>query len=281
MILTNHSGLHPLVLKAAETFIQQPKPDAIRVTELMNPPIIKNLMMKHWDVISQDVAELAWSMYGTSVHRMFEKLTLPGMIQGLKMESKKFGCSISGTLDVLDFNTMEIMDFKTTSVWKIVYGDYDHFIKQLNLYKLLASQYGIDIKKLTNTLILKDWKSRDAKHDNGKYPKSPIVSFHAPVYTIPQIENYVQQRINAYKTEPWKVCEAEDRWEHITYAVMKEGGKRAVSTHDNKADADKACAAHKSDNVKVVRRGGTPLRCLEYCPVRGYCPFGKTLNADS
>ena len=282
MILTNLHNLHPLVLKGAETFLQRPRPESMRVTEMKNPSIIKKLMMEHWDRLTQDISDLAWSMYGTSVHRMFEKLSLPGMVQGLRMETKKFGLPITGTLDVLDFNTQEIMDFKTTSVWKIVYGDYDDFIKQLNLYMYLAAGYGIKVTKLSNTLILKDWKSRDAKQDQGgKYPKSPIVSFNSPVYTLGQMESYIKTRLKAHETEQDKVCSAEDRWERVSYAVMRPGQKRAVSTHDNQQDADIACAAHYDKTVTVVKRGGNPLRCLEYCPVRGYCPFGKILDIKS
>jgi hypothetical protein len=163
MILTNNLNLHPVILQACGAILQTPKEDRLRVSELLNPPIIKHLMIKHADEISQDISELAWSIFGTATHSLFEKLHRPGMIQDFKMEATLDGQKISGTLDLLDFTTKEILDFKTTTVWKVVYGDYDHFMKQLNIYRWMASKYGIQIDKLTNILILKDWKSRDAR----------------------------------------------------------------------------------------------------------------------
>ena len=280
MRLTNNLRLHPIILQASEESIQRPTLDAIRVTELLNPPIIKNLMVKHFDDIEQDVSELAWSMFGTSVHGMFEKLHRPGMAQGLGMEATIDGQKIKGTLDLLDFVAKEIIDFKTTTVWKIVYGDYDHFIKQLNLYRWLLAQYGIMVDKLTNILILKDWKSRDAKNSTGNYPKSPIINYSAKVVPLEQVQKYIEGRLNIYKTQPFTICSAEDRWEKVTYAVMQAGKKRAITNGvKNSYEEAKQFMLTQKGDLTIEKRGGNPLRCLEYCPVKNFCPFGKKLVA--
>ena len=285
MILTNQLNLHPIILQACEKNIQKPTVDAIRCTELLNPPLIKNLMLKFWDSLQQDVSELAWSIFGTATHSLFEKLHRPGMLQGFGMEATLLDQKIRGTLDLLDFKTKEILDFKSTSVWKIVYGDYEHFIQQLNIYKWLAAQYGIKIDKLTNILLLKDWRSRDAKASTGNYPKSPIVSYNAPVWPLEQTQKFIEERVKVYKTQPWTVCTTEERWEKITYAVMQKGKKRALTNgvKNTIAEAQAFLTSQRLPDLTIEKRGGTPLRCLEYCPVKDYCPFGKTLknNVDN
>lgn len=281
MQLSNELGLHALILKAAEVILQKPNIESIRTTELINPPIIKNLALKYWDEIVQDISELAWSMSGTSVHKMFEKLRLPGIIQDFGMEATIMGQRITGTLDILDFIAKEILDFKNTSVWKVVYKDYEHFTAQLNIYRRLASEYGIKIDKLSNILILKDWKARDAKNSTGNYPASSIFNLTIPVWSMEQTQKYIEDRINIYRTQPFTICTPKERWEHETFAVMSKGKKKAITggVKDTYDEAEQFMISCKQPDSYIEKRGGTPLRCLEYCLVNKFCPYGKTLLA--
>ena len=281
MLLTNNLNLHPIILKAMEVNIQKPNPYYIRCTELLSPPLIKSLMIKHWDEIQQDISELAWSTFGTATHSLFERLHLPGMIQALGMEATLSGQKIKGTLDVLDFKTKEILDFKTSSVWKVVYKDYEKFEQQLNIYRWMALHYNIKIDKLTAILILKDWRSRDAKSSTGNYPQSPIMNFNAPVWPLEQTQKFIEERIKVYQMQPLTVCTPAERWEKVTYAVMQLGKKRALvnGVKNSYEEAKQYMVNQIVPNLTIEKRGGTPLRCLEYCPVKDYCAFGKKLVA--
>ena len=65
-------------------------------------------------------------------------------------------------------------------------------------------------------------------------------------------------------------CTPEQRWQQPDiWAVRTPGRKSAVKLHDTPA----AAYAHAAElkNGYVEQRPGAPIRCLNYCPVAGFC----------
>ena len=68
MILTNIHNLPSGIFNAVVDSIQRPQPDVLRVTELINPPLCKQLALESWDTITADCSEFLWSLLGTGIH---------------------------------------------------------------------------------------------------------------------------------------------------------------------------------------------------------------------
>jgi hypothetical protein len=62
---------------------------------------------------------------------------------------------------------------------------------------------------------------------------------------------------------------------------MEHGKKRAITNgvKNTFAEAQQMQQTCGLKNTYIDKRGGNPLRCLEYCPVKQFCPFGKTVVA--
>ena len=78
------------------------------------------------------------------------------------------------------------------------------------------------------------------------------------------------------------VCTARDKWEReTTYAVKKEGAKRAVKVYETLAEAEAHVNEKPSDNLSIETRKGEAVRCLSYCPARSFCnEAGKMEKQD-
>jgi hypothetical protein len=67
------------------------------------------------------------------------------------------------------------------------------------------------------------------------------------------------------------LCTEEEMWEKkTTYAVMKNGGKRAKKVFDVKEDAIEFLSQQK-DVHYVETREGERTRCAKFCQVSEYC----------
>lgn len=68
-------------------------------------------------------------------------------------------------------------------------------------------------------------------------------------------------------------CAAKERWEKpSTYAVKKEGNKRATKVLDTFEEAEKI-AGDKGKDFIVEVRPGESTRCMDYCSCCEFCNF--------
>jgi len=56
--------------------VQKPDPNILRVTELINPPLIKHLTLKYWDELRPLASEFLWSLLGSAMNSEFQKIFL-------------------------------------------------------------------------------------------------------------------------------------------------------------------------------------------------------------
>ena len=224
MKLSNVYNLPEAMVNAMSNF-QKPRKDVLRVTEGVGSPKQKELRIKHWDEIEEDVSERLWALLGNAVHYILEK---GAPIDGFGEERLKAvidGMTISGQSDL--FHNGIVEDYKTTSVNSYTFGIKPDWIAQLNVYRWLWYKAGFKVKALKIHCILRDWIKSKAMLDSD-YPQIPFVTIDIPMWTIEETEKYIKGRVVLHRLPKAPPCTDEEKWTRpTTYAVMEKGGKRA------------------------------------------------------
>lgn len=266
----------------------------LSVTEMMSSPRIVQLKRKHWDSLTEDAAEMVWSIFGTAIHNLLEHGKDDHHIIEERVFATVDGYVISGAIDLQEVydDGIVLSDYKTTSVYAVMNQKSD-WTYQLNCYAyLLEATKKTPVKKLQIVAIIRDWSSRDARTREG-YPQAPIIVIDIPMWTHEQREDFIRGRIAKHDVAMFEVetgaevveCTPEERWEtQTTYALKKEGNVRAKTVHDNLKEAELALAdstinAKKGEKFIIEVRPGERKRCANFCQVSEYCtPYQNYLK---
>ena len=234
---------------------------------------------RHFDEIEVDAADQVWAVWGAAVHALLE--SQPD--NNFHEESFKVPVSnsfVTGQVDSYDMENATIFDWKTASVWKVQFADFDDWRRQGMTYAWLLKQNGLEVKKCRFVALLKDHSKTKAKTDSS-YPQSPVFIYEFDVTaadleeTAARILAKVQEIESAYKLDDGAIepCSAEERWaDGEKWAVMKNGRKTAIKLFDNGADAD-AMAGEMGNAYYVEHRPAISRKCLDYCNCKEFCSF--------
>jgi hypothetical protein len=286
MKLTNNHALPETIINV----IRRPEYNKGRanmsVTELLNSPRIVQLKRKHWDDLTEDAADMVWSIFGTAIHGVLEHGKGDTHIVEERIHVELDGMRISGAIDLQEVEPDGIIvsDYKTTSAWAVMNEKQD-WHNQLNSYAYLVEKAKkVPVKKLQIVAIVRDWNRRDAANRDG-YPKAPIVVIDIPLWEFAERESYVRQRISLHGDAFFEMetggempeCTPEECWEKpTTYALKKDGNIRAKSVHDTRESAEQSLAAatekaKKGEKFLIEVREGGRTRCESFCQVAPYC----------
>lgn len=289
--ITNRLGLPHPILKAAKNDSYSRGGADISITELIGSPRIRVLRNKHRNKIVEDVSDRFWAIIGHSLHHVMEVNAAEHHISEERLFWAVEGWNISGGIDLqmfvqtADGPAMALADYKMTSAWAVMQEKVD-WERQLNCYAYLVTKNkNIPIERIFIVAIIRDWSRRQAK-TNPQYPQSPMVILEQKLWTTEEQEQYLIDRIRlhqrAHFAEDWGEelmhCTPEERWTKPTkYAVIKEGGKRAIKVLDNYLEAVDL-ASEKSAVVET--RKGEETRCEDYCAVAEWCEQFQKLKQD-
>ena len=182
MKITNNFNLPQSIINV----IQRPQysrgKSQISVTEILNSPRIVQLRQKHMDEITEDAADMVWSLFGSAVHNILEHGKGENHIVEERLHLDFNGWHISGAIDLQELNPngVGIRDYKVTSAWA-VQQDKKEWVEQLNLYAWLVEK--VKFMKVTDLQIIgivRDWSRREASTKEG-YPQAPIVTLDIPL----------------------------------------------------------------------------------------------------
>jgi len=205
--------------------VQKPDPDILRVTELINPPLIKKLALRYWDDLNPLASEFLWSLLGSAIHAELAK-EADGVLIEQRVTKDVFGITLSGQVDRYEIEDKTIADYKVTSVWSILLGLKPEWEKQLNLYKFLLESEGYPVEQLKIHAVLRDFQT--GKVAQANYPAIPFMTLDVPVWNNEKISSYIEERVAIHKAEPLP-CTMAERWQDPPcYAVMQKGRKSAV-----------------------------------------------------
>lgn len=281
MKITNNHNLPEAVYNAVNK-VYQPKSGRISVTDLINPPQMRHLKMKHWDELEEDCADRLWLLFGSAVHYIMEQGAPPDALAEEKLEvviAPKI--VIAGRSDLYHNECVE--DYKVVRAMSEVYSDPEQYEPQMNVYAWMYRRAGFAVNKLRVVKFYRDWNYWD-KVRHGRYPEIPMGTVDIEVWSHQQVEDYVQGRIAMHLQNPPPPCTAEDMWlRPDKFAVKMENRKSAVRVYSTAAEAEAHVNELKKEKKYRVRkpfietRPGEPVRCLgregkPYCIVGGVCP---------
>jgi hypothetical protein len=284
MQVTNHFNLpeiyHRAAIKQRSAYASGRGKADYSTTQLPQAGLKAFLKRKHHAELSTDIAEMVSSLLGTAVHHVLESGAGPfDLVEERFTRSIEtpFGTrTISGQVDHYDVETCALSDHKTTKVYTIQKGEFRNYVAQLNVNAWLMNGNGYHVSRLSNVFILVDWSKTKSGEDG--YPAYPIEEIDQPIWSPQQTERYIQARIEALETAA--PCTDDERWKKpLVYAVMKNGGVRAVKKFDFEGEAAKFVAAQKEpSDYHIDKRGGNYTYCEHYCDVREFCPMYQEEN---
>ena len=288
MLITNKFNLpQPFVdLVSGDTYSKGESD--ITTTGLAQPPKIAELTRRHSSEITMDASEKVWTMMGTANHYVLEQIALRNS-ERYVTEQRFYldvdGVKLGGQIDLFDRETETLWDYKVSSVYKAMSDDKLEWTKQANVNKLLCEHNGIHPKKLAVLLVCKDWRRKDSEF-KADYPKCAILEIPLPIWREEETLAYIKSRINLHNSaklieeeDAIPVCTEEERWARpTTWAVLKEkGAKRAVNGGLYELESE-AIAHAKRISGAIEKRDGSNPRCENYCQVRQWCNFGRSLK---
>lgn len=276
MKITNKHNLPEAIYKAVSQNYA-PNPNRLSVTDLIGPPLIRRLRIKHWEELEEDASDRLWALLGQSVDYVISKSADNAIVQH-KFEIPIDGMTVVGKTDIYWPVPERIEDWKVTSVWSFILGGKKNWEEQLNCYAWGFRREDMRVKALRINAILRDWQKSKMLQDSD-YPQIPFVSVDLPLWDFEQQEEYIKQQIEYHTMSKPEECSPEDKWEKpTTYAVMKKGRKSALRVLNSNEAAciwcgDKGLSENK--DISIVERLGECTRCKSYCPVRSVCSYNK------
>lgn len=284
MKITNNLNLPKPFVSAVEKDYEY-KDKQYGVTSLLGDSLRETILKRrYYNEIEQDVADMIWMIVGNGVHKVLEESIEES--HEFKEEYLKIdvvdGYKISGKADLYNAKEKKVTDYKTCSVWKVIYGDYEDWKNQLLMYAWMFKKLGFDVDKGEIVAIMKDHSKTDAK-TKADYPKFPVqtIAFKFTVADFEAIEKYIINKfeeikvLEQVKDEELPMCSMKDRFNKgDKYAVKKIGNIKASKVHDSLASAE----THLNElgsAYEIETRPGEDKKCLEYCSVCEFCSYYK------
>jgi len=121
MKITNNNKLPEPIVKAIES--HEHKGADYSASMLYKSPRMVQLGNRYKDKIEKDASDMIWSLFGTALHHIVEQGTGKNELSEQYMEVDIGGKKLSGSSDLLTKNDTgyTITDYKTLSVWAIIY----------------------------------------------------------------------------------------------------------------------------------------------------------------
>jgi hypothetical protein len=266
MNLTNLMGLPDAFVAAVKNDPYTGGGD-ISVTKLIDAPQRRVLYSKFKDFVVEDVSDRVWALMGQAVHTVLERAGTSALVEE-RLFMDVNGWKLSGQFDRLHVADKTIQDWKVTSTYKAE-GD-DSWTKQLNILRMLAIKNGHDIERLQVVAIFRDWQRSKAERD-PKYPQSNVKIIELPVWSDSHAMEYITERVSMHQAAvkgEQVLCSDDERWyAGSTFALMKDGNKRATKVADTKEEL-----GEPAKGFFIEERKGGYRRCEGYCEVAPFCP---------
>lgn len=246
------------------------KEKEIHITDLINPPLIYHLKLKHQEEIEEDISERLWALLGIAIHSLLEKHAPDYCLSEEEVVVEHKGWKIIGRVDLYNDNEKAIEDYKVTSVYSFLLSEKKEWEAQLNCYAWLYEKINFKVEKLFINAILRDWVK--VKTKDVDYPEIPFIRKEIPLWSFEERERFINERLEKFSDEP-EPCNDEERWVRGgDIALMEKGKKYAIKVFKNE-EAIKDLLINK--NQYLERRPKRYIRCEEYCIVRNFCKWRK------
>lgn len=290
MRITNRLGLPQPIVDAA-TRDHEYTPKRYSVTQMLKGPREAILARRHSDEIEGDVADMAWTIFGPSMHLLLEQSqeSATQLKENYITADMPNGYVLSGIFDLYDDATGTVTDYKSATVWKVICGEWDDYREQLLSYVWMLRQIGFDARRGEIVAILKDHSKAKARTERD-YPDHPfyVIGWDFSDEELAEFGERIAakfreiERCEALPDDDLPLCTPKERWaKPDQWAVMKQGNKKSSKNFDNEPDAIRYAAKLQEDSGRkchVEHRPGKDQKCLEYCDCRPFCNYGRALE---
>lgn len=218
MKLTNKYNLPQAIVDAIANDPYSKQGANFSVTELIKPPRIRALEIKHDHEIVVDVSDMLWSLYGQVAHGILERANRADLAEkrffaNVEVEGRSY--SLSGQLDTLSLVNGILSDYKFTTAWGFMANrePKDEWIAQLNIQNYLLHKNVLKANKLQIVGLLRDWQIRSA-NEKKDYPQVQVAIQSIHMWTLEKTEEYIKARIKLH-IEALTVlpeCDKDDHW---------------------------------------------------------------------
>jgi len=281
MKITNTNNLPtPFVSAVSQEYTFEP--NEYRVTSLLKGIRETILERRHSDEIEQDVSDMLWLVLGSAVHGILENAQEKDCeIKEERLKVDINGYILSGQFDLYNGETETITDYKTASVWKIMFANYEDWQRQLLIYGYMLRKIGLNVKHGEIIAMLKDHNKRDSKYKEG-YPKFPVerITFNFSDKDFEEIKDWLHKKFSdieyceSLKDDELPICTMEERYNSGNkYAVMKKGRKTALRVLDSRESAEEWMGSNGGDLIE--ERLGEDKKCVDYCKAAAFCSYAK------
>ncbi len=279
MRITNKLGLPRAFVKMAESDYQY-KDKQYSVTSLLKGVRETILERRHHNEIEQDISDMIWLLFGTAVHSILdhqEEGEHEFKEEYLKVKIGDY--TLSGRFDLYNAKTKTVTDYKTCSTWKIIFGDYEDWRRQLLIYAYMLRSIGFPVERGEVIAIMKDHSKAQSKRKAG-YPELPVtkITFDYTEQDLREMKTWLHEkfaeiaRAEKMPDSELPVCSLEERFnDGDKYAVMKNGRKRAMRVLDSMEEAEGWKKSNGGDFIEV--RHGEDKKCADYCRVNQFCNY--------
>lgn len=287
MKISNKFGFPSSIVRAVEKEYEY-KPKRYSVTSLLQTDRELMLKRRYNNEIEQDVSEMIWLLFGTSVHYILENIELEDYEKvEYKMEQTlDNGYTLSGILDYLSDKDKLILDYKVVKTYSYIFDrNNEKYRKQLQMCAwLYYKETGKWYSKGQIIMIFKDWNKINLL-TNKDYPKFPVATVDFDLGTPEEIEQWIIDRFNHIAKlekmydEELPLCSDEERFNKGTkWAVKKKKNKMATKVHDT-LDGAREHLINLEQNYpgvyEIEERPGEDTKCLNYCSCCKFCPYYK------
>lgn len=233
---------------------------------------------RHFDEIEVDVADCVWQIFGTAVHSIFEKSGIDGFREE-KFSIPVCNSIVTGKVDLYDMENETLYDWKTASIWKVTYKDFDDWKKQGLIYAWLMKKNGLSVKKIKFIALLKD-HSKSKSRTDADYPQKPVYRYEFDVTEndLAEIEKFIIAKVQDLEAQSKladceiKPCSDEERWATADkWAIMKAGRKTALKVCESEEQAKELIGSLGGTSIEY--RKGESKKCEDYCNCKAFCPF--------
>ena len=284
--ITNNKGFPLALVKAVENDSYSKGRADRSVTGLLSPPRQAALKDIHEDVLTEDVSERTFALYGQLVHLLLERSGEQdrNALTEERMFTEVGGWTISGQTDTITLTEDDgwvVSDFKFVTSYKfkrnysgelVMPAEYE---QQLNMYAHLLRENGFKVDGLKIVAIYRDWSKMEAKRDKN-YPQLGAETHDVKLWSEEDAKAFMEERVRLHQAAENDLpeCDEEERWaKPDKYALMPNANSvRARKLFDTEVDAVTWAYENKMKKGWVVdHRPGVNIRCENYCLVSEYC----------
>ena len=293
--ITNNKGFPEALVKAVENDSYSKGRADRSVTGLLSPPRQAALKDIYEDVLTEDVSERTFALYGQLVHLLLERSGEQdrNALTEERMFTEVEGWTISGQTDTITLTEDEawvVSDYKFVTAYKFK-RDYSgqlvmpaEYEQQLNMYGHLLRENGFKVDGLKIVAIYRDWSKLEAKRDKN-YPQLGAETHKVPLWPADKAKAFMEERVRLHQDAETALpfCDDEERWaKPDKYALMPNANSaRARKLFDSRVAAftwAKDPANKVKDGWIVDHRVGANTRCENYCIVSEYCEQFQVLQ---